>query len=322
MPNMRRTIIFHLLLVLFLGVGSPARAFWVWTPETNKWVNPKYAVKGTPEEQLHYALEFYEAKEYKMAVREFNKLVKNYPQSKEAPEAQYYLGRVLEDQGKLYEAFKAYQTVIDMYPFSELAAEIVQREYDIGVKLLEGEKDRSKFVDVFVGADYTIIEVFEKVIKNSPYGKLAPVAQYKIGLYLLERRLYQDARDAFEKVMNDYPESEWAKAAKFQIAISDAERSAAAPYDQKVTQAAVEEFKDFTKMYPDADLSQDAKEQIQQLREKEAENHFLVAQYYEKRKDYKAAKIYYQIVVDEYRNSSWFSGALEKTREMNQKEKE
>jgi len=309
------------LLIQFILLPSDSSAFWVWTPETNKWINPKYAVKETPGEQLKFGLEFYKAKEYKEAIREFKKLVKHYPRAREAPEAQYYIGKSLEEQDQFYDAFKSYQKVVDKYPFSERSADIVKIQYEIGLRLLEGIEDRSKFMNAIKGTDYDLVDVFRKVIKNAPYGEFAPPSQYKIGLYLLEKRLYQEARDEFEKVMNDFPESEWAKAAQYQIALADAHRSTDAQYDQKITQAAVEEFGDFVENYPDAELSKDARVQIRKLREKEAENHFVIAQFYEKQKNYKSAKIYYQIVVNEYGESSWSTKALRKIREVSQKEK-
>lgn len=301
------------------GPSAPP-AFWVWTPETNKWVNPKYAVKETPEEQMQAGLDLYNAKEYKEAVREFQKLLKHYPRARQAPDARYHIGLCLEAQGQSYQAFKQYQEVIDKYPFSELAAEIVRRQYDIGLKLLEGGNSGGKFMAAFAGTEYNVVDVFRAVIKNAPYGDLAAPAQYKIGLFLQEKGLYQEARDEFEKVMNDYPDSEWAKAAKYQIAMADAQRSPGAQYDQKTTQAAIEEFNEFVKVYPDSELSSQAKAEIRRLREKEAENNFMAARFYEKQKNYKAAKIYYQIVADDFGNSSWAAKALNKIREMSAKE--
>ncbi|HBR14955.1 MAG TPA: hypothetical protein DD723_05350 [Candidatus Omnitrophica bacterium] len=310
----------YLSVLLILLFPSRSFSFWVWTPETNKWVNPKYAVKETPAEQLQYGLDFYEAKDYKAAIREFEKLIHHYPRAREAPDAQFYIGRCWEDQDKLYQAFKQYQVVIEKYPFSELSGEIVKKQYGIGVKLLEGETKENKFMDSLKGGNYYVVDVFKAVIKNAPYGELAASAQYKIGLYLSEKKLYQEARDELEKVINDYPNSEWAKAAKYQIAISDAKRSTDAAYDQKVTQAAVAEFNEFVENYPDAELSDKAKKQVHQLREKEAENNFLIAQFYEKQKNYSSAKIYYQKIVNDYVDSKWSSKSLEKIREMSQKE--
>ena len=313
---------FYLLFLLFLLIEiypPTAHAFWMWTPETNQWINPKYAVKETPAEQLAYGLEFYNARQYKEAIREFGKLIRHYPRAREAPDSQYYIGQSLQALGKPFGAFKSYQKVVEKYPFSERSAEIVRLQYDIGVQLLEGNNERGVMKTV-LGNEYDVVDIFKTVIKNAPYGELAPPAQYKIALYLQEKGLFQEARDEFEKVMNDYPESEWAKAAHFQIAMTDAKRSTDAQYDQKVTQAAVQEFEKFAAANPGAELSKQAKEKISELREKEAENSFLVAQFYEKQKNYKAAKIYYQTIVDDYKNTKWAQKALARIAQLSQKE--
>lgn len=312
----RRIILVLFFLATTLTWAVPSSfAFWVWTPETNKWVNPKYAVKDTPSEQLQFALTFYQDQKYKEAIQEFRKLISHYPRAREAADAQYHIGASWEQIGNISEAFKNYQEVVDKYPFSERSAEIVQKQYDIALELLDGNK-KGGWTKTFSGADYTAVDMFKTVIKNAPYGPLAAPSRYKIGLYLLENSLYQEARDEFEKVMNDYPESEWAKAAKYQIAVCDSERSTEAPYDQKITQAAVKEFKDFVENYPDAELSHQAKDQIQELRDKEAESNFHIARFYEKNKKYESAKIYYQRIVDEFKTSRWTAQALNKIREL------
>ncbi|MBF0478327.1 MAG: outer membrane protein assembly factor BamD [Candidatus Omnitrophica bacterium] len=310
----------HVLLIL-LGLfflAQDASAFWMWTPETNKWVNPKYSVKDTPKEQLDFAKGFYDSKQYPEAVRELKKLIKNYPKSRDAANAQYYIGRCYEDQGKLYSAFKEYQLVLDKYPFSEMSPEVIEREYKIGQKLMDNP-NKGTILDAVAGEKYDIVKVFQTIIKNEPYGKYAAPSQYKIGLYLMGKGLTQEARDEFEKVINDYPESEWVKAAKYQIATADSKRSTKAQYDQKVTGSAVDEFKNFVKEYPDAELTQVAKDQIQELRDKEAENNFVVAEFYEKQKNYSAAKLYYEGIVTDYKDSKWAIKALRKVRDLGDK---
>ncbi len=311
-------------LILSFGLGffvTNVSAFWMWTPETNKWVNPKYAVKDTPKAQLQYAKTFYNSKNYKKAIDEFNKLLNTYPRAREAPEAQFYIGMSLENQDKLYEAFKAYQKVVERYPFSERSPEIVEKQYHIGEKLLEGSTKHKTILQTVSGGDYDVVDIFRNVIKNAPYGQYAAPSQYKIGLYLQEKEMYQESRDEFEKVVNDYPDSEWAKAAQFQIAQVDARRSSSSQYDQKVTKAAVDEFSDFVKENPDAELSHKAQNQIHDLREKEAHNSFLIANFYEKQKNFKAAKIYYAAVVDKYKNTKWAVKALTKIQQLEGKMK-
>jgi len=313
-----KKILLLVVLSVLLICPKNSYALWVWTPETNKWENPKYAVKDTPKDQLAFALGFFEKGDYKKASSELNKLIKNYPRAREAAEAQYYLAQILEKQNKVFEAFKSYQTVIEKYPFSERAGEIVKRQYEIGLMLLEGKVKKNKILHTVSGGDYDVVEIFRTVIKNAPYGELAAPAQYKIGQYLLEKEMYQEARDEFEKTMNDYPDSEWAKAARFQVAIADSKRSTGVQYDQKVTESAIEEFSDFAKENPEVDLSEKAKEQVRELREKEAQKNFLVAEFYIKQKQYSAAKVYLTKIADDYQNTSWAPKALAKIRELNQ----
>ena len=106
-PMNRR--VFLLVLALIFLTSQRAYAFWIWTPKSGKWVNPKSIVKPNPKEQFDFAKGFYDEKKYKEAEREFKKLLKSYPKSYEASESQYYLGRIQEDLDNPYEAYLAYQ---------------------------------------------------------------------------------------------------------------------------------------------------------------------------------------------------------------------
>jgi len=298
----RRNLVLSSIFLFVLP--SLSHADWIWTPETGKFINPKWEVKPTPEDQLEYAQSFRDQGNCKKAMAEYKKLIKAYPRAKEAPEAEFFTGQCLEDTHKPYEAYQAYQLVIDKYPFSERAAQIVGIEYNIANHLLEN-KDRSKWAQVVMGSDDRVIEIFRTVIKDAPYGKLAAISQYKIGLYLKEKGMYQEARDEFEKTMNDYPDSEWAQASKFQIAMADTSRASDAQHEQKVASVAMDEFNDFVKAHPDSELTPEAKAQMARLKEGEAQNNFVIAKFYQKQKNLKAARIYYKEVVNNYADTSW-----------------
>lgn len=297
------------LALLFLSVSfSPAQAYWIWTPKTGKWVNPKLAVKATPKEQFDSAKGLYDIKSYEDAKREFKKLLKSYPKSSEAAEGQYYLGLIEEAQGNLYEAFQAYQKVIDKYPFSQRIQEIIEREYKIGETFMAGAK--RKTLGLALPVENPAVEIFTKVVENSTYGPLAAKAQYKLGLVLKGLGQYYEAEDAFNKVISNYPDSEWAPAAKFQIASTRAAVSRSPDYDQGATKDAKQKFEEFIQEHPDAVLSRQAEDNIQQLRNKEAEGSYNIAGFYEKQRDYKAAEIYYNDIINNYPDSLWAAKAL------------
>ncbi|MBM3255678.1 MAG: outer membrane protein assembly factor BamD [Candidatus Omnitrophica bacterium] len=315
---MKRLILF--LSIIFLAIAvSPAYPYWIWTPKTGKWINPKTAVKSTPKEQLDFAKGLYDIKKYEDAKREFKKLLRSYPKSAEAAESQYYLGIIEEAQGNLYEAYLAYQKVIDKYPFSERIQEIIGREYKIAEAFMAGEK--RKALGVQLPVENPSIEIFTKVIDNSTYGPLASAAQYKLGLVLKGLMRYYEAEEAFNKVISNYPDSEWAEAARFQIASCRASLSRSSDYDQGATREAKEKFENFVREHPDAQLSRDAEKNIEQLREKEAESNYNIARFYEKQKDYTAARIYYNDVINNYSFSPWAAKCLERLQIMEKTEK-
>jgi outer membrane assembly lipoprotein YfiO len=311
-----KRIILLFILVSSLSLGQ-AHAYWIWTPKTGKWVNPKSVVKQSPKEQFALAKVLYEQNKYEEAKREFKRLLNAYPKSFEASESQYYLGLAEEAQVNLYAAFQAFQKVIDKYPFSERIQEIIEREYKIAEKFMAGEK--RKAAGFTLPVENPAIEIFTKVVENSVYGPRAAVAQYKLGLVLRGLSRYYEAEEAFNKVVSNYPNSEWAAAAKFQIASCRASTSKGADYDQGAAKEAKEKFEDFVKEHSDAVLSRDAEKNIAQLKEKEAESAYNIGVFYEKQKAYESAKIYYQDVIDGYPDSAWAAKALEKLQALEKK---
>lgn len=305
---MKRAILVVFLAIFCLSASSNAYSYWIWTPKTGKWVNPKSVAKPTPKEQFEYAKEFYDLKKYEDAKREFKKLLKNFPKTTEAAESQYYLGLTEEAEGNLYEAFQAYQKVIDKYPFSERIREINEREYKIGEAFMVGAK--RKTMGMALPVENPAIEIFSKVIENSTYGPLASKAEYKLGLVLKSLMRYYEAEDAFNKVISSYPDSEWVEAARFQIALCRQAVSKGPDYDQGASQEARKKFEEFVREHPDATLSGEAEKNIGQLNEKEAESSYNIGIFYEKQKQYESAKIYYNNIVNNHPNSVWAAKAL------------
>lgn len=307
--------IFFLILSCF--VANSAYPYWIWTPQTKKWINPKNTVRPTPKEQFDLAKSLYDIKKYDEAKREFQKLLRAYPKSYEASESQYYLGRIFEETGNLYEAFKAYQRVIEKYPFSERIQEINEREYKIGEAFMSGEK--RKALGVTLPVETPAVEIFSKVVENSTYGPLAAKAQYKLGLVLKGLMRYYEAEDAFNKVISNYPDSEWAEASKYQIADCRAAVSRGPQYDQGAAGEAKQKFEEFVREHPEATLSKEAEKNIEVLKNKEAQAAYDIAVFYEKQKAYEAARVYYEEVVEKYSNTVWAKKSELKLRELENK---
>ena len=298
-----RSIVITGIAVLFLFYNT-AWAYWVWTPGTKKFINPKNAVKDSPKEQFEWAMTFYNTKDYQRAATEFDKLTKQYEYSEYASKAQYYVGLCYENMNKFYIAFQNYQKAIDNFPHIENMDEIVAREFNIANMFAVKESPKVLGTDILTSLDRSI-EIYKKVVDNAPYGRLAEEAQYRMGLAMKKAERYDEAIQAFQKILDDYPTSTFVDKAKFEVADCAYKASLKPAYDVAPTEKAIKAFEDFSHENRDRSLSKEADKTIQRLKDKAAEKSLLTAQFYEREGRYQAAIIYYKDVIDTYPESSF-----------------
>jgi outer membrane assembly lipoprotein YfiO len=308
-------VISLLMFCYFLGGAAVSSAYWIWTPGSKKWLNPKYAPKDTPREQYDYAMQSFLAKDYARAISEFKKLVKVYPQSELAPDAQYYIGRSYEERREYYTAYLSYQKVIDVYPRSELTEEILERQYKIGNLYFSGQKEKLFGVAILPAVDKAL-EIFEKVVSNSPYGKYADLAQFKIAECYKKEGQFQEAADAYGKLVNNYPKSLLFEEAKYEEAYCTYKMSLKPNYDQEPTEQAIKEFEEFVKKKDKTETIQDAKEALIRLQEKKAQSLYNTAYFYDKGGHFESAIIYYKEVIDAYPKTSCAQKAFSRITEL------
>lgn len=289
-----------ILCALFFAGSS--FAYWIWTPETKKFINPKYAVKDTPKEQFEWAMTFYDAKDYTRAATEFDKLTKQYEFSEYASKAQYYAGLSYENMGKYYIAFQNYQKAIDNFPHIENLEEIIAREFNIANIYAEKPSPKVMGTDIMTSTDRAV-EIYGKVVDNAPFGKLADEAQFRMGEALKKAARYEEATLAFQKVVDDYPSSSFASKAQYEVAYCAYRASLQPAYDAGPTDRAIQIFQEFASSNQDTKLSEEATKTMQRLKDKAAEKSMLTAEFYEKQRHPKSAIIYYQDVLTRYPDS-------------------
>jgi len=301
-----------------LSAPVPLHAGWVWSPQTG-WIGPSGAVKDSPEQQLDHALSFFEKHDYDKARIEFQKLLKHYKDSPEAPEAQYHIGRCREEKADYYEAFLAYRKTIQVYPSTARFNEVLERMAQIGNYFLSGKKRRLLGTAALLPARDKAVEIFQAIVQDGPFSQVGELAQYKLGVAQLALGEYEQAVSAFEQLIDRYPSSPLVDDARFQLAQASLKGTFKPGYDPRATDQAIEQLGVFVQEYPASDLSGDAVARLEVLRERRAEHEFQVAQFYERQKASQAALVSYRSIVDRYADTSWASkaaarvGALQST---------
>jgi outer membrane protein assembly factor BamD len=300
-------------LTAVFAASFPARgsAYWVWTPETKKFINPKYAVKDTPKEQFDWAKSFYDAKDYKRAAVEFEKLAKNFEFSEYASRGQYYAGLSYDSMNKYYIAYQAYQKAIDNFPHTENLDEIIQREFEIAGIYAEKKNPKVLGADIMTSNERAI-EIYRKVVDNAPFGKLADEAQFRMGEVMKRDGRFEEATLAFQRIVDDYPDSKFADKAQYEVAQCAYKASLQPAYDVGPTDRALRIFEDYASMSKDERLSKEALDTMKRLKDRAAEKSMMTARFYESQNHPVSAIIYYQDVIDRFPDSTAVTEAKSK----------
>ncbi|MFH1593167.1 MAG: outer membrane protein assembly factor BamD [Candidatus Omnitrophota bacterium] len=307
-----RKLIFVIYVILLTSLFcNDASAFWIWTSKTKKFVNPKYAVKDTPEEQFKWGMKFYEEKEYIFAAEAFTSLVEHYKDSVLAPEAQYYAGRSYQDAGKLFIAFENYQKAIDVYPFTEKIDEIIEREYNLGMTMYESHRAKLMGKEIMTDLDRAV-EIFRKVNENAPFGEYSDKSQFMVAQCYKKSEQYKEAKDEFQAFIQKYSSSTLRDKAAYEVAQCTYLASFKPDYDQELTDEAIEEFRRIAEGKGGLIVSDEARDAVFLLEDRKAESLFNTAKFYERQKKYESAALYYEDILTKYPRSTFSEQAVEK----------
>jgi outer membrane assembly lipoprotein YfiO len=113
------------------------------------------------------------------------------------------------------------------------------------------------------------------------------MAHQKLGEYVL-------ARDEFERLLRDYPQSADREEAQYEEAMSWLAESRRPALDPEPTQSALDAFQTYLKRYPDGSHAGEAKQQIRTCLDRLAVKAYLNAETYVRLKHPEAAAIYFK----------------------------
>jgi outer membrane protein assembly factor BamD len=288
-------ILLILAAVLFTSVNTPAPI--VYRPGEGWSYEPVGGTKWTrtrAKDQLDVAQEAFDAKDYGLSLKAARRVVRVWPFSDYAPQAQYLVGRSQEERKNDEKAFKAYQTLLEKYPKSEHYQEVLSRQYVIANRYLAGQWFKLWGVIPFFPSMDKTVQMYEKLIKNGPYSEVAPHAQMNIGAAREKQSDYPEAVKAYETAADRYHDRKAVAAdAIYKAAEAYLKQATTAEYDQSIAGHAIATYTDFMTLYPDDPRAAEARTKIANLRTEQSRGNLIVAKFYEKKKRWDGALVYY-----------------------------
>ncbi|MCL5034645.1 MAG: tetratricopeptide repeat protein [Bacteroidetes bacterium] len=144
---------------------------------------------------------------------------------------------------------------------------------------------------------------FDIVVKQYPASAYADSAQFYLAQSYYNLGEYITAAFEFGNLYHNYPSSKLTPEARFKIAQCYAAQSPRVQLDQDNTTKAINAFQSFIDYYPESSLVTKAGDEITKLRNKLAQKDYEIAQLYVAMGYYRAATVYYDVVLEKYHDS-------------------
>jgi outer membrane protein assembly factor BamD len=310
----------YILLLGALLLVSAGRASVIFRPgEKVKYVAPgEEEISGNAQQLFSIAQEAENKGNIGRAIKAYNHLWRKHPKDALAPGAVFRAAELTEKTGDYMTAATTYRVIVEKYPGSPHFDEAIEAQFRIGEMYLGGKKLKVLGIPLFTSMDRAV-NIFAAVVRTAPYGKYTARAQFDIGLARQKQGANDAAIQAYQAVIDKFPNEPIAADAQYQIGYIWFEAARAGTNDQAATTNARTGFEDFLYKYPKSEKAATARENLKRLDQKSTGDAYKIAKFYDKQKLYRAAVIYYNEVIREQPGSSASGEAKQRIEQIRKK---
>jgi outer membrane protein assembly factor BamD len=233
---------------------------------------------------------------FKRAIKAYSSLVKRHPKDALAPGALYRKAQLQEQEGDYIRAAETFRQLVEGYPSSPHFDEAIEAQFRIGEMYLGGKKTRVLGIPFGSSMD-AAVTIFAAVVRTAPYGNYTARAQFDIGLAREKQGASEAAIQAYQAVVDKFPNEPIAADAQYQIGYIWLKAARTGTKDMAAVSKARTAFQDFLFRYPTSEKAGQARANLDLLEHKQTNSSYEVAKFYDKQKYYRAAVIYYNEVI-------------------------
>jgi outer membrane protein assembly factor BamD len=289
---------FLLLTVTLLLLPEPGAASIIFRPgKKAEYVPPgEEPMSGNAAELYQIAQTAEKDGNPKRAINAYKTIVKRHPKDALASTALYRAAQ-LQEQIHLYTpAADSFLQLVERYPSSPHFDDAIEGQFRVGEVYLNGKKLKVLGIPVASALDRAVT-IFANVVRTAPYGKYTARAQFNIGMAREKQGANDAAIQAYQAVVDKFPDEPIAIDAQYQIGYIWFTASQLGTNDAAAANNAKTAFQDFLFHYPKSEKAAQARKNLDILEHRQTNNSFKVAKFYDKQKYYRAAVIYYNEVI-------------------------
>lgn len=250
------------------------------------------------------------------AIKLYDKTATRYPFVASAAAARFRQAQLLEQQGKIEEAFDAYGLYLERFPGSGLYATALNRQAAIAQAAADGQV-KSSFLGIKskLSIEKTVA-MLGKVRDHAPKSAIAAKAQFTIGSLYQSKHKSKEAIQAYRQLVLDQPASSDAPEALFRVGLIMMEDAERGNQNQANVDQARETFNDYLIQYPGHHRNAEAHKLIGTLDHRDLQRSLEIAEYYMKTGKPESAKVYYHDIVKRTSSGSQYAAAKARLKEL------
>src|SRR5256885_11063620 len=286
------------LVVALIAFPQLMKAPVVFKPtEKAKYVAPgEEELSGNAKELFEMGQKAEKENNSKRAISAYKQLARRHPKDALASGALYRAAELQEKSHIYLPAAETYRMVVEKYPTNPHFNDAIEAQFRVGEIYLGGRKLKILGIPMASALDRAV-EIFAAVVRTAPYGKYTARAQFDIGLAREKQGANDAALQAYQAVVDKFPNEPVAVDAQYQIGYIWFTAARTGTKDIAAVSNARTAFQDFVFHYPNSEKAAQARANLELLERKQTSGSYEVAKFYDKQKYYRAAVIYYNEVI-------------------------
>jgi outer membrane protein assembly factor BamD len=150
---------------------------------------------------------------------------------------------------------------------------------------------------------------FQKLIWNFPGSDYVDEAQFYLAECFFFQEDFPSAIHEYQRLLNNYSQSQFVDVAQYKVGLSYNKQSLPAQLDQDFTHKAIRELQTFLEDYPHSEHIPEAQNILLACRTKLAQKAYLNGRLYYKTGEYISALIYFEELLKTYPDTKWADDA-------------
>jgi len=232
----------------------------------------------SPTEILEVTEDSFDGGDYDRAAHLASYIVEEFPDSKEAEDALYFAAEASFRADDLKEAFNRFKELMVRFPATRWSGVVAQRDFAIGKAYFE---EGTGLFGPLKNRGYGV-KVMNHLLAYFPTSDLADDAQLAVGLYYFSKEDFFTAAESFERLVDEYPTSEWAEKAVFLAGKSYFKINKGPSYDRESLLRCIQVLRSYRAKYPQGSFLAPCKEILSAACERMAAKELEIALFYMK----------------------------------------